>query len=162
MNKDYSLLRPFDLEAAQQGAPVCWHTNTDHPSKYVAGPPDAQAIIDGLQTMNAELAAKLAAETTTAKNAVYRVNELRAEVERLRAELDNIKQVEFPNRVNKVADGWREKCARLESELDAAQKDAARARKQALCDAADDFESGASAADIRANADALQAKKVRL
>ena len=41
-----------------------------------------------------------------------------AEKERdaLRAELDNIKQVEFQRRVEKVAEGWRGKCDRLEKE----------------------------------------------
>ena len=44
-----------------------------------------------------------------------------AEKERdaLRAELDNIKQVEFQRRVEKVAEGWRGKCDRLEKERDA-------------------------------------------
>ena len=39
-----------------------------------------------------------------------------AERDALRAELDNIKQVEFQRRVEKVAEGWRGKCDRLEKE----------------------------------------------
>ncbi|NMF98435.1 hypothetical protein GPA27_13675 [Aromatoleum toluolicum] len=33
-----------------------------------------------------------------------------------RAELENVKQVEFPRRVEKVAEGWRKKCDRLTEE----------------------------------------------
>lgn len=33
-----------------------------------------------------------------------------------RAELENVKQVEFPRRVEKVVEGWRKKCDRLEDE----------------------------------------------
>lgn len=39
------------------------------------------------------------------------------EIARLRAEIDNIKQVEFPRRVEKVADGWRNKSDRAEAEI---------------------------------------------
>lgn len=28
MSKDYSLLRPFDLEKAKQGEPICWYLNS--------------------------------------------------------------------------------------------------------------------------------------
>jgi hypothetical protein len=38
-----------------------------------------------------------------------------------RAELENVKQVEFPRRVEKVVGGWRKKCDRLEA--DAARLD---------------------------------------
>lgn len=39
------------------------------------------------------------------------------EIARLRGEIDNIKQVEFPRRVDKVADVWRNKCDLAESEI---------------------------------------------
>lgn len=47
---------------------------------------------------------------------------LRADNATLKAELDNIKQVEFPRRVEKVAEGWRGKCERLEDELAAVRE----------------------------------------
>ena len=40
----------------------------------------------------------------------------------LRAEIDNIKEVEFPRKAQAVADGWRAKCERLEAELAALKK----------------------------------------
>ena len=59
-------------------------------------------------------------------------NQLEAadEIERLRAELDNIKQVEFQRRVEKVAEGWRGKCDRLEKERDALRAKIAQMEKQ--------------------------------
>lgn len=41
------------------------------------------------------------------------------EIQRLQAEIDEIKEVEFPRRVEKVAEGWRGKCERLQAETDA-------------------------------------------
>lgn len=37
-------------------------------------------------------------------------------IEQLEAELANIKEIEFPKRVEKVAESWRGKCERLETE----------------------------------------------
>lgn len=39
------------------------------------------------------------------------------DLERLQSELDNIKEVEFPRRVEYVTEGWRAKCERLQAEL---------------------------------------------
>lgn len=40
MTNDYSLLRPFDLEAAKRGDLLCWHnaTGADYVARYIAGP----------------------------------------------------------------------------------------------------------------------------
>ena len=43
-----------------------------------------------------------------------------AGVASMQAEIDNIKQVEFPKRVDNVAEGWRRKCEKLEAQLDEA------------------------------------------
>lgn len=40
-----------------------------------------------------------------------------AEIERLRAEVAHIKEVEFPRKAQAVADGWRGKCERLEAKI---------------------------------------------
>lgn len=40
------------------------------------------------------------------------------EIDALRKEIDHIKQVEFPRRVDKAVAGWRKKCERLEKEAD--------------------------------------------
>lgn len=47
-------------------------------------------------------------------NAALVIESLLAENNRLRADIDEVKQVEFPRRVAKVADGWRSKVKRLE------------------------------------------------
>ena len=39
------------------------------------------------------------------------------EIERLRAEVAHIKEVEFPRKAQAVADGWRGKCERLEAKI---------------------------------------------
>lgn len=44
MEKDYSLLRPFDLEAAKRGEAICWINNEQH-QEYVAGPDSAGDIV---------------------------------------------------------------------------------------------------------------------
>ena len=41
---------------------------------------------------------------------------LESRIEQLEAELANIKEIEFPKRVEKVAEGWRGKCETLEAE----------------------------------------------
>lgn len=50
------------------------------------------------------------------------VNTLNELLRQAYEELDNIKQVEFPRRVELVAKGWREKVSRLESELEELKK----------------------------------------
>ena len=40
------------------------------------------------------------------------------EIERLRAEVAHIKEVEFPRKAQAVADGWRGKCERLEAKIE--------------------------------------------
>jgi hypothetical protein len=44
MEKDYSPLRPFDLEAAKRGDAICWSGNGSFPGKYLAGPDKANEI----------------------------------------------------------------------------------------------------------------------
>ena len=36
--KDYSLLRPFDLEAAMSGEKICWYANGDIPKYFIVTP----------------------------------------------------------------------------------------------------------------------------
>lgn len=38
MEKDYSLLRPFDLEAAKCGDKLLWASGDEYPCRYLAGP----------------------------------------------------------------------------------------------------------------------------
>ena len=44
------------------------------------------------------------------------------EIERLRAEVAHIKEVEFPRKAQAVADGWRGKCERLEAKIEQMEK----------------------------------------
>lgn len=69
-------------------------------------------------------------------NPLY-VNELERKVQQLQQELDEIKSVEFPRRVEKVAEGWRGKCERLQEYLEASQAREAQLREailQVCCD----------------------------
>lgn len=59
---------------------------------------------------------KIGVSYAQASTAQHNQLEAADEIERLRAELDNIKQVEFQRRAEKVAEGWRGKCDRLEKE----------------------------------------------
>lgn len=43
-DKDYSLLRPFDLDAAKRGEPIC--TRDGSPAKFIAHVPEATPIFD--------------------------------------------------------------------------------------------------------------------
>ena len=75
-----------------------------------AAPPNTAAIIAKL-TQERESFYKVAME----RNEQF--VQTCAEVECLNAELDNIKQVEFTRRVEKVIEGWLKKCDRLTAEL---------------------------------------------
>lgn len=46
------------------------------------------------------------------------------EIERLRAEVAHIKEVEFPRKAQAVADGWRGRCERLEAKIEQMEKQA--------------------------------------
>lgn len=50
---------------------------------------------------------------------MHRADGIRAEILRLRKEIANIKEVEFPRKMQAVADAWKEKCEKLQAERDA-------------------------------------------
>ena len=50
---------------------------------------------------------------------MHRADGIRAEIMRLRKEIANIKEVEFPRKMRAVADTWKEKCEKLQAERDA-------------------------------------------
>ena len=56
------------------------------------------------------------------------IEALRAQVTELKSEIDDIKQVQFPARVEKVAKGWRTKCDELKRQRDEYKADAERYR----------------------------------
>lgn len=83
-----------------------------------------------LKIENAKLRAELKEEREKHKYAEYAalaaeardVDTLNELLRQAYEELDHIKQVEFPRRVELVAKGWREKVSRLESELEELKK----------------------------------------
>lgn len=86
---------------------------------------DLSRKIDKLKIENANLKAELKEEREKHKYAALaaeakarEVNRLNEQLKQASEELDHIKQVEFPRRVELVAKGWREKVSRLESELE--------------------------------------------
>jgi hypothetical protein len=54
--------------------------------------------------------------------------ELEADVRRLTAEIENIRQVEFPKRIENVTAGWKIKCAKAEERATQAEQDLAALR----------------------------------
>jgi len=56
------------------------------------------------------------------------IEALRTQIAKLKAENDDIKQVQFPARVEKVAEGWRTKCDELKRQLAEYKADAERLR----------------------------------
>jgi hypothetical protein len=67
--------------------------------------------------------------TPTELAAADEIERLGVEVIRLRAELAEIKEVEFPRRVKAVAAAWRGKCERLQAELDSIKAEPPPAKK---------------------------------
>ena len=53
---------------------------------------------------------------STAGQLTLDLNRIKAERDRLAAELAHTKEVEFPRKVESVAEGWRKKCDRLAAE----------------------------------------------
>lgn len=53
----------------------------------------------------------LASQIWEYRSAINRIEQLEAEIAALRAEVDDVKQVQFPRKLEAVADGWRKKFA---------------------------------------------------
>lgn len=78
-----------------------------------------QDLIDDLRSrINTAYAEQVGTESWERRLCVEALEAQADEIERLRAEIDEIKQVEFPLKVRKVADGWRGKVEALKAEIE--------------------------------------------